>query len=366
MKLGKFLNTALIISRSPEFVHRYSELLKEGDFHIQTLKSVEAWRESPEQYGFDLCFVDNRQGDVHLEPFLKAVSQKSPHALIVHVGYQPPKAAFRPPGLFHITPPDNHIDITHLIRFLDDLFKRNKMRTELAAMLIHDIRSPFNSLLSYIELLLNETFGPLNEGQQKFLEKAMLIGDQTLDMLEDINEIYLSEQHMFTLDTEVFPVTEVIDQALMSLWIQADQKNMKIRKEIPAGLPPIKGDAFQIQRVFTNLIGNAIKYCPENSTVIIKATQTSEQFAQFEISDNGGGIPESELGNIFRRSYRVKNSHLSRKGEGLGLYICKLIVKAHGGGIRAENNHMGGVSFIFSLPLATDSQEGDTAWNAPR
>jgi signal transduction histidine kinase len=74
---------------------------------------------------------------------------------------------------------------------------------------------------------------------------------------------------------------------------------------------------------------------------------------EISVSDNGGGIPEAELKHIFKKLYRVSRDTNQEKGHGLGLYICKLIVKAHGGVIRAENNQMGGVTFTFSLPVGT-------------
>ena len=100
-----------------------------------------------------------------------------------------------------------------------------------------------------------------------------------------------------------------------------------------------------------NLLGNAIKYSPDHSTVTIKAEQRSQRQLEVSVIDNGGGIPEADLKHIFKKLFRASGDTNQQKGYGLGLYICKLIVKAHGGTIRAENNEQGGMSFIFTLPI---------------
>ena len=342
-------NLALLISNSKNFVDQYSELLKKHDFEIFKLKEWNL-RKIKSDYPYDACIVDNAEGNFQYEPLFEYIRNFSPQTIVIDVGSQ---NLVKPIGNhFLYVGQDKSIHLDSFLANLGEFFKRSRARTELAAMLIHDLRSPLHSMLSYIELLLNTTFGELNDGQKNFLEKAMVLGDQVLDMVEDINEIYQSEQHVFSLEKELFHIVEAIDQALLNLWIQADQKNIKIKKEVSPDLPYITGDLFQIQRVLMNLLGNAIKYCPNQSTIIIRAAQSSQRLLEISVIDNGGGIPEPDLKNIFKKLYRLPGDANQKKGQGLGLYICRLIVKAHGGTIRAENNNIGGASFIFTLPIS--------------
>ncbi len=344
----KTKNLALLISASKDFTDRYSELLKEYDFEIYTLETLDL-RRIKSDYPYDICFVDNARGNFDYKPLFDYIHNFSPQTIIIDVGSN---NSLKPVGNnFLYTGEGNNIHLDSFLENLGEFFKRSRARTELAAMLIHDLRSPLHSMLSYIELLLNTTFGELNDGQKNFLEKSMVLGDQVLDMVEDINEIYQNEQHVFSLEKELFNISEAIDQSLLNIWIQADQKNIQIKKEVSPDLPPIFGDLFQIQRVFMNLLGNAIKYCPEQSTIIIRAIQRSQRLLEISVIDNGGGIPGADLKNIFKKLFRAPGDENQKKGHGLGLYICRLIVKAHGGAIKAENNDRGGASFIFTVPI---------------
>ena len=327
-------------------------MLNDNGYEILVVANLAIWQEKAETYHSDIYFIDNRDETFDYDAFLPQLAICSAHSIVINVSDDHSIQSSGSNYLFSVRFEESHVDFPSLISTLSEYIRRSKNRIEFGAMLIHDIRSPLNSLIAYIELLLNQTFGPLNEGQLNFLEKAMNLGDQTLDMLEDINEIYRTEQYTFSLDKETFSIDKVLDESLLNIWIQADQRNIKIKKAIPGQLPLLCGDPFQIQRVFVNLLGNAIKYCPDNATVIIKAEQSSERYAQFSIADNGGGIPEADLDKIFARAFRVEATQHARTGQGLGLYICKLIVKAHGGMITAENNDIGGVSFNFTLPLA--------------
>ncbi len=344
-------NKALLISPSKAFCEHYTLLLEQCNFQVLRANSLTAVNLKSNE-SIELCLVDNCENQFPYGKLFEYLKRHSPQTVVVNVGAE---QKLRPvDGHYLYQCQGDHIPLDSFLINLNEFFRRAKSRTDLAAMLIHDIRSPLHSMLAYIELLLNQTFGAVNEGQKNFLEKAMVLGDQVLDIIEDINEIYKSEQYIFSLEKGPFDLSPVIDQALLSLWIQADRKDIQIIKEISPDLPEIIGDAFQIQRVFVNLVGNAIKYCPKRSKIWIRAQQTSQRQIEIEVKDNGNGIPEEDLNRIFRKAFRVRPHAEHHKGYGLGLYICKIIVKAHGGTIRVENNEMGGVSFTFSLPVKTE------------
>ncbi len=342
-------HAAVIITSDKSFFERFSHILEAHGFRATHIKKLNDLKKK-QIAAIDICLVDNYTHTFLYNELFEYINQYSPQTVIINVGTTPPPQPKGNNFLYHCR--ENHIDLNSFLFNLGEFIRRAKSRTELAAMLIHDIRSPLHSMLAYIELLLNQTFGQLNDGQKNFLEKAMILGDQTLDMVEDINEIYKSEQYIFSLEKEPFDIFETIEQAMLNLWIQADQKNIQIRKENTPNLPKVYGDSFQIQRVFVNLINNSIKYCPENSEIIVRVTQASQRKLEIAIIDNGGGIPEDDLKHIFRKAFRGKNHAKRQAGYGLGLYICKIIIKAHSGTIRAVNNHLGGVTFKFTLPIA--------------
>jgi two-component system sensor histidine kinase KdpD len=117
---------------------------------------------------------------------------------------------------------------------------------------------------------------------------------------------------------------------------------------VPADLPLVPVDALLIERVLVNLLDNAVKYTPEGATIWVSAS-SDEGRLEIEVADDGPGLPPGEEERVFEKFFRASSSQ--RRGFGLGLAICRAIVAAHGGVIRAENRAAGGVAFRFTLPL---------------
>lgn len=348
-------NNALIISSNNTFSSKYQEFLQRNNFNVSNINNLDQWIDTKFERDskIDICLIDNENGNFNFDEFFEKLNVSNSKSLVVSVGKKKEIFHNNHNPLYHLNPESKSIDLEIFIKNVNQYLEREKAQTDLAANLLHDLRSPLTSLITYVELLLNETFGNLNAGQKNFLEKAMVIGDQVLDMLEEINEVFQNDQYTFLLKKEDFSLSQLIDETLLKIWIQADAKNIQIKKDISNNLPTIHGDPFQIQRVLNNLIGNSIKHCPHNSkiTIRIKAPPQKNKFIEIEIMDNGGGIPESELKKIFNKYYRIEQRKEIKNGQGLGLYISKLIIKAHKGKIRAINNS-GGLSLIFTLPIS--------------
>ena len=127
--------------------------------------------------------------------------------------------------------------------------------------------------------------------------------------------------------------------------------NIQIKKNIHSKLDEVIAEDFQIQRLLTNLFVNAIKYSPADSHIIIKTEMDTDKYLKISLIDSGQGVLEENISYLFDKYYRVKQNNF-KEGYGLGLYICKIIVKTHGGKIWAKNNELGGLTVTFTLPLA--------------
>ncbi|GAB4376427.1 MAG: hypothetical protein Kow0042_22700 [Calditrichia bacterium] len=347
-------NTALIVTQDKNFHKKFSTLLEENQFSVVRSKPFSNWKEVYATKKVDCYVLDNQQNDFPHQDFLEYLIRNRFQCFILNIGESFPKALKSPYLIFNIQMDSTGVPLDTLLKNADKLLKNNKAQMELAGMLLHDTRSPLNSLIGYIELLLNETFGPLNEGQKNILEKAMDLGDTTLDMLEEINEIYQGDQSTVLTQKEPFDFASTLETVLVNNWVKADKKNIKIRKEIDPKMPALLGDNYQIQRVLTNLLTNSIKYCPENSQIIIKAFSGENNSANISIIDNGPGVPEEHLPHLFDKNFRIRTRGQGIKGYGLGLYICKVIIKSHRGKIWAENNDNGGLTVNFTLPFVSD------------
>jgi two-component system sensor histidine kinase KdpD len=143
------------------------------------------------------------------------------------------------------------------------------------------------------------------------------------------------------------PLEEVVGGALAGLATRLANHPVTVR--LPRDLPLVEIDSLLIERVFANLLENAVKYTPEGTAIEISAA-TGRNDLVVTVSDRGHGIPEGEEKRIFEKFHRVA-SEGNQGGAGLGLAICRSIVEAHGGRIWADNLPSGGAAFHFSLPL---------------
>ncbi|MEJ2049912.1 MAG: HAMP domain-containing sensor histidine kinase [Calditrichota bacterium] len=347
-------NTAAILSESENFISEYSEKLRAAKFATQTLNPSDGWSKKISAELYDCCVIDNTHGSFPYSKFLPYLKNNKIQMFIINIGENIPEQIDNPYLTFNFKSKLDDLVFSAFLKNALSVLNRDRAQAELASMLVHDIRSPLNSLIGYLELLINGTFGPISEGHKNILEKAMDMGDSTLDLLEDLNEVFHKEQDSFVIQKQPFSLLKLIDAVLSNVWVKADKKNIQIKKEIPSNLGELLGDDYQIQRLLTNIISNAIKYSPKNSRIIIGAHAIDNGFAEIRVSDNGQGVPENHLPYLFEKYYRIKEKDKIQKGYGLGLYICKIIVTAHGGKIWAENNQQGGLTVSFTLQTVTD------------
>jgi two-component system sensor histidine kinase ResE len=146
---------------------------------------------------------------------------------------------------------------------------------------------------------------------------------------------------------DLVPILEYITQSLM---IQAEEKGIQMQANIPTDAIIVKVDRQQMERVFQNLISNAIKYTPKEGEVFVE-TYTKNGSAVIHIRDTGYGIPEEELPYIFDRFRRVAKHEDKAVGTGLGLAITKALVEAHSGTIAVTSKEDSGSTFTISLPV---------------
>ncbi len=301
---------------------------------------------------------DNNEKDITTT--LKNIKNTHPALLIFVIS-----AATRPAELendFYINLSDlkKEHTIENNIKNILSIIIREKNYTNLSSMILHDLRSPVQSISGYLDLLGNGIFGEINEGQHQIIRNTSALSEKLVDLLDDLNKIYLFEINKFELVKIRFQLKDIIDNCLRSIWIQSDQKNIKLVHNIDSNLPEILADPDLLQRVIINLVNNAIKYCPEKGTIRIYVQQTETikkvRMINFRVSDTGPGIPAEDIQFIFDKFYRASKTKNKSRGFGLGLYISKLIIEAHNGQIGAYNNREGGATFYFNIPVRLNKQ----------
>jgi len=222
------------------------------------------------------------------------------------------------------------------------------MQSEFMSNIVHELRAPLHSITGFTKLVL-EGGVPDPGTQQEFLT---IIAEQTehlrrlVDELVDISSV---ESGRMEIHRERVSARDLLQSAVNQIYSMADQKNITLSEHIPATLPKVEVDEQRLRQVMFNLLGNAIKFSEEGGNVSVEA-EVRDGDLLVQVIDQGIGIAEEAMPFLFDRFYQGKNPD-KVGGLGLGLYISKQIIEAHGGQIWAESAEGAGSTFSFTLPL---------------
>lgn len=238
-----------------------------------------------------------------------------------------------------------------LSQALEQIKVINKRKSDFISAVSHELRTPLTSIKGFAAILLAEKLGELPAAVKERLEKINRHSDELVHMVNDLLDIARIESGKTVMKMEPQDLKTIVATVADLLTIQCKNKNIDLITSVPPGIPNVLADRSQIQRVFINLLGNAVKFTPQNGKITIRAGQTNG-FVQIDISDTGIGIPPESLAAIFEEFYRVDNEVNQRvKGTGLGLSLVKNIVEAHNGKISVESKINEGSTFSFTLPV---------------
>ena len=230
------------------------------------------------------------------------------------------------------------------------LRKLNKMKDDFVSLVSHELRTPLTSIKGYASIFLSGKLGKLDEQQREKMEKIVKHSKRLSDLITGLLDLSKIRYGKIDHEGKYFSLVEHVQNIVDELDIQAKQKNIGLEVEIPSDLPDIYADEKLLTRVFINLIGNAIKFTPEEGKITIRAVN-EQDLTKIYCIDTGRGIPAADLDKIFSEFYRVKSKKgVEKEGTGLGLAIVKHIIEIHQGKIWVESEVGKGTQFIFTLP----------------
>lgn len=236
-----------------------------------------------------------------------------------------------------------------IFRDIREQKKTEQLRDDLTAMLYHDLRSPLANIISSLDIMANSFSHRESESLKSVFDVARRSTERMQRMIDGLLDINRLESGQQIAKKQITNLSTLINGAVELIEPTARSKEITIVQQIDPGIPDVLVDSEMIRRVIVNLLENAIKFSPDQSTVKIGINKNS-QYIQVWVSDQGNGIPEDFQQEIFEKYIRLKQNY-PVKGLGMGLAFCKLAVQAHGGTIWVENIPQGGSRFIFSLPL---------------
>ena len=221
-----------------------------------------------------------------------------------------------------------------------------RLRNSLLSSISHDLRTPLATIVGSASALVEDDNALKPEDK---LELSRAIYDEGLRMSSLVNNILdmaRLDAGAVELNKQWYPLEEIIGTVLTRL--QKRLAGRRVTVKLPPGIPMIYADAMMVEQVLINLLENVLRYTPEHSTVEILA-KASASTVEISVADQGPGIPAGCESKLFEKFYRVRHE-AAQSGVGLGLAICRAIIVAHGGSIRAQNRPTGGAEFSFMIP----------------
>jgi len=213
----------------------------------------------------------------------------------------------------------------------------------------HDLKAPLAAIQSYIGVMLGGFSGEITEKQRNMLERSSYRITQLLSLISDLLDIPRIETGQIVPEMKEISLRQVVRNCLGEQRSLAEEREVKLKAELPGTLPKIRGSSPRLQQVINNLVNNAINYAPKG-TITLRVKEGDNDIT-VEVMDNGIGIPAEDLPRVFDDFFRASN--VETTGTGLGLSIAKRIVEAHGGEIWVESpcsESNTGCKFTFTLP----------------
>ncbi|OEH92867.1 hypothetical protein BFG57_01875 [Bacillus solimangrovi] len=230
------------------------------------------------------------------------------------------------------------------------LKKSEEFKRELIANISHDLKTPISSIQSFVEALQDDIIES-KETRQTYLKTIRNETERLSLLITELLEFSKLEDDNIPFQPVQTHVDQVIIETLENFELKLHEKAINLHVQIDDSLPSIKMVSNEIKRVLTNLIDNAVRYSPENSMITVEV-EKDEMKVTFKITDEGPGIEEQYLEDVFERFFRVEKSRNKKYGgAGLGLAISKEIIERHGGQIGVTVEDDSGCTFWFTLPI---------------
>ena len=244
-----------------------------------------------------------------------------------------------------------------IARLADEVRAAVTARDNLLAVVSHDLRNPLSAIhLSANLLAYKGPGGDQPQQHRKQIDVILRSTERMTRLIDDLLQAATIETGKFTVEARREEVSPIVGEALQVLEPMATARSLQLRHEVPAGLPHLHGDRQRIIQVLSNLIGNAIKFTRKGGEIRVRVAAHASEL-RFSVSDDGPGIAADQQAQIFDRYW--KGPTKPRDGVGLGLYIARGIVEAHGGRMWVESQLGGGTTFYFTIPIANPVEAVD-------
>jgi signal transduction histidine kinase len=345
------------------------QILASGDYEISTANNGESGLKMLPDFRPDLVFVDLKMPGISGFEVLNKIHESDPTIVtIVITGFATVSSAVdaMKEGAFDFLPKPFTPDELRLItrRGLEKRKleletialrrEREMMREHFAAIVSHELKSPLNAVQQNLFVLADELSAQLSDEQNRKFERAK-------SRISDLMKLIHTWLRVITVDIDEIQTTfqpnsveSIIAKAIENIENQAVRKNIEITTSIKDPLNMVNGDEGTLVEALVNIIGNAVKYSPMGSQVLITAESKDDEIV-ISVADNGVGIPKEDLPYIFNDFYIAGTAPKEARGSGLGLALTRRIIEAHYGSVSVDSEPGIGSTFLIRLPAVSIS-----------
>lgn len=250
-----------------------------------------------------------------------------------------------------------------LLKANNEIEKLSRVKSDFISVISHELRTPLTSIKESVSLVLDGIAGPLTEEQKKFLTISKNNINRLAKLITDILDLSKLEAGRVIMRKRKLNINELIKEAQSSAKINAERRNIEVSVSLEESVELTWFDPDRIRQVLGNLISNAIKFNRDKGKIKISSSKeniNNRDFIRIIIEDNGIGIPQEDIENLFK-DFSPLDASMTRKygGAGLGLAISKGIIDLHGGDIWVVSEPGNGSKFIFTIPVYKKHEEFD-------
>lgn len=225
-----------------------------------------------------------------------------------------------------------------------------RMKTEFVSLTAHQLRTPLSAIKWTLRMILDGDLGEVASGQREFLEKTYQSNERMIRLINDLLNVTMIEEGRYLFKPILAHLEKEVQFVVDSFKEEIKRRKIKLRKSLPE-LPAVMLDVEKMRLAIANLLDNALRYTFSRGEVMIALRQVNKEI-EFSIKDSGVGIPENQQKRVFSKFFRGANViRMETEGTGLGLFITKNIIEAHGGRIWFESEEGRGTTFYFTLPI---------------
>ncbi len=240
---------------------------------------------------------------------------------------------------------------------LEKLSQANRLKSEFLANMSHELRTPLNSIIGFSELLLDQIPGAINQDQRQCVSDILGSGQHLLQLINDILDISKIESGKTEIYLEKIDFEKLTNEVKSTINSLAKQKSQTFEVNIADDVDTVHVDRRKIKQVMLNLLGNAVKFTPENGRIELRIVKKGSDYL-ITVKDDGVGIAQEQHDVIFDEFRQLDGSHTRKyEGSGLGLALAKRFVELHNGKLWVESELGKGSCFQFSLPISQPQVE---------